>query len=185
MRRYEFLAFGLLLLMGMLSGCNTTLPAYEDDLERRIYGALLAEEEVEDLENTISAYAACMFSIEEGRVKEKELLKRVAPGEDSEEWERVYRLQKTSAALLHNQVLDIEVYSDVQANVLFLCIAKYQDIEIPEDDYYFVIQAFAWQEGGNWLIKDSKVLGTAKMSDADILRETFTGRIVFRPKEGE
>lgn len=185
MRKKGFWIFGMILTLVLLPGCNETLPAYEDALERRVYGVPIAEEEVEKLENIISDYAACMFSLEEGQIKEKELLERVAPGEDSAEWEQVYRLQKTSAALSYSRVLDIEVHSDVRANVLFLCMAEYQDIRTPKDNYYFVIQAFTWQEGGNWVIKGSKVLGTAKVSEADILRERFTGRIVFRPKEGE
>ena len=185
MRKKGFWIFGMILILVLLSGCNEPLPIYDDTLERRVYGASLAEKEVEKLEKIISTYAVCMFSLEEGQVKEKELLERVAPGEDSEEWERVYRLQKTSAVLSYSQVLDIEVHSDVRANVLFLCMAKYQDIRTPEDNYYFIIQAFTWQESGNWLVTDSKVLGTVKVSETDILRETFTGRIVFRPKEGE
>lgn len=186
MRKEGLGIIGLLLVLFMLSGCHRTLPAYDDALERRVYGASLAEKEIEKLEELIDSYAMCLFSIEEGEVKEKRLLEEIAPSENGEEWEQVYRLQKTSAVLSSSELLDIEADSTTQAEVLFLCVAEYQDIRTPQDVYYFVIQASVWQEGGRWLIENTTVLGTAQVCNTDILRETFTGRIVFRPKqEGE
>lgn len=50
MRKKGFWIFGMILILVLLSGCNEPLPIYDDTLERRVYGASLAEKEVEKLE---------------------------------------------------------------------------------------------------------------------------------------
>lgn len=168
----------------LLAGCQkSSLPEYNTQIELQLYGKdILQEDEILALDAVCNEYAQCLLTVEKGGINE-EALRRLAPGENPDEWKSVYKNNKTVSQLVSFQILDIYVDSISNVKCLCVCEANYQDWKTPEDRYLFILQ-IEMEKTDLWHVISSQVLGTARKSDVDIIRDDITNAVKFVPKKG-
>lgn len=171
----------------MLSGCQAGEDLYYSDLlEMRIYGnESIDEKEVEQIRQLVTEYAGCLFCVTQPEPKvDAELLQKLAPKDNAEEWDSVYKENNTESKLLGVQVLDIYVKEQDSISCLSVCEADYCDWETPRGEYLFVVQIELERNKG-WYITSSKLLGTTLKAKTELVRDDITNEIKFIGKEVE
>lgn len=175
-----------LLLLCLLAGCGSPyLTKYNDQLECRIYGANLGADANEEIKEVLKRYAVCLLDVnQEDPVDRTVELAEIAPEESAALWNSTYEKNETNSKLEQFQLLDLLGNSQDSANALVLCEAQYQDHSTEKDHYLFIIRVILETREGRWIVKESKVLGTARAEDVTVVRDDITQQIKFR-KESE
>lgn len=186
MNRMKVIFVCVLLLSLLFSGCQVEkLPNYSDMLTLRMYGnEAIQDEEIECVESVTAGFSQCLFGVD-GNGVDREALNVVAPKENPEKWDEVYRRNQTRSELNGVQMLDIYVESQEAVRCLCLCEARYSDWKTPEDDYLFIVIVDVTKENGQWQVIGSELMGTARKSDTIVVRDDITDAIKFTKKGGE
>ncbi len=143
---------------------------------------MFREDEIIVLDAVCNEYAECLLTVEKGGINE-ETLRRLAPGENPDEWKSVYENNKTVSQLVSFQILDIYVDSTSHVKCLCVCEANYRDWKTPEDRYLFILQ-IEMMKIDLWEVKSSQLLSTARKADVVIIRDDITNAVKFIPKKG-
>lgn len=169
----------------MLTGCQiSSLQQYSDDIELRCYGNVeLPKEEIAKIDELALRYSNCLFNIGKQEI-DAGVLKELAPNEQLEEWEAVYRENKTVSELLSYQLADLYVKTQTNVECLCICEAKYSDWKTPEGNYVFVVRLLL-NKNGTWTVESSELLGTANKTNAIVMRNAITGHLTFEAKGGD
>lgn len=186
MDRMKVVFVCVFLMSILLGGCQMEgLPNYSDALTLRMYGnEVLKDGERKCVETLIDGFSRCLFHVD-GSGVDKEVLNVVAPKENPEKWDAVYRRNQTLSELNGFQLLDIYVESQEAVRCLCLCEARYSDWKTPEDDYLFIVRVDVTKENGQWQVTGSELMGTARKSDTIVIRDDITDAIKFTKKGGE
>lgn len=186
MNRMKEVCVCVLLLSLLFSGCQVEkLPNYSDELTLRMYGnEELQDKEIECVESLTARFSQCLFGVD-GNGVDREMLNEVAPKENPEKWNEVYRRNQTRSELNGFQLLDIYVESQEAVRCLCLCEAKYSDWKTREDNYLFIVRVEVTKESEQWNVISSELMGTARKSDTVVVRDDITDAIKFTKKGGE